>query len=397
MNEFINDEMNNWFNEFDDQTIEIINKNIVENTLDVSNSKDVSNTNTTIIDDSIVQTHDSDSSEYEQFSKIHNLDQDNITITYIDVDTIILQNPEKIKSYELIHNECSISYFIQALIDGNNSGKFKTLKTFNSILTNEKILYIIEYLKWMSLVSKTLANRIGQELIQYVSDTPIPKIVRSSYNFCTKYAQCKNFYSIREEPSCTEHHYVHSLIKYDIDSIIFFLEYIIGSGLEISDENSNNLHLSIKTICFVVKHMCKEISFIDHITKNDSENFHRNNPFDTGKKKIIRKKQTDLSSQSSQSSQSSDHLFPTKNNSDSRTTLQTPNQRFGNRFKPSPKFSDNLDKTGNQGKFIRTNHTHNQNKYSTNKNEQTNGGFYNSPPPKPTDTLKNRFSILSEC
>lgn len=50
-------------------------------------------------------------------------------------------------------------------------------------------------------------------------------------------------------------------------------------------EELNNLYLSIKTICYVTRHMEKEISCVDFITKNNSETFHRNNPIDINRKK----------------------------------------------------------------------------------------------------------------
>jgi hypothetical protein len=45
-----------------------------------------------------------------------------------------------------------------------------------------------------------------------------------------------------------------------------------------------NLYSSIKTICFVTRHMDNEISIIDQLTKNNSEPLHRANPSSDKKK-----------------------------------------------------------------------------------------------------------------
>jgi hypothetical protein len=180
----------------------------------------------------------------------------------------------------------------------------KTSKNYDNNLTIDKIKDIISYLEWISKSSEILANKIGQELLIYQfsrvprdhaqseapRDSRKPMIVRSSYNFCTKYTQCKNFYNKFDTPTCREHHYVHSFLKYDVDSVITFLNYMITNNINLIRDDFNNVYLSVKTICFVTRHMAKEMSYIDFVTKNNADAFHRNNPIDLSKKKNITRK-----------------------------------------------------------------------------------------------------------
>ena len=254
-NDACSDELDDWFNELDDKTIEIINKNLIK-----EEEPDKEN---------LIDIKQPPNDETAEMTKC------------ICVDDILKKDPSSFTSNELIQYECSIAYFIQVLMEGSINNKIKSSKIYDNDLTFEKIQSIIEYLEWISLACETLAKKIGQELLVFEEDKP--SIVRSSYNFCIKYTQCKNFYSKYETPNCKEHHYVHSLLKYDIDSVIAFLKYVIKNNIVMSKEELNNLYLSIKTICFVTRHMAKEISYIDYITKNNSETFHRNNPIEINK------------------------------------------------------------------------------------------------------------------
>ena len=168
----------------------------------------------------------------------------------------------------------------------DENSKLESIKVSDKLMTVARLTDIIIYLEWISSASEILSNRIKQEILKYVPpmDSTIPPIVRSSYIFCIKSTQCKNFYNKDEFPKCKNHHYVHSLLKYDTDSIIMFLKYIIDNGLELTIDQLNNLYLSVKTICFVIRNMQKEICYIHHITKNNSEIYHRCNPIDLCKK-----------------------------------------------------------------------------------------------------------------
>jgi hypothetical protein len=197
----------------------------------------------------------------------------------------------------------------ERFLNSKRFGKLTSLKysyetpsapSSNKLAIMERLKDIIIYLKWISGASEILAKRIGQEILPYTlpvgmgtgtaypeeqtAGSTAPPIIRSSYNFCIKSTQCKNFYNKNEPPKCKNHHYVHSLVKHDIDSIIVFLNYIIRSQTNLSIDQLNNLYLSIKTICFITKNMQKEIYYIHYITKNSSEIYHRNNPIDLNKK-----------------------------------------------------------------------------------------------------------------
>ena len=258
-------DFDNWFEGLDNKSIEIINpQSIVED-------KVVELTN-------VIETDNSESTDENK---------------NICIDDILKKNPDKLNAVEIMQYECSIAYFIQVLIESSiispeedqENIKTKLERKFHpelarlsaTNLNKEKIDTIIEYLQWISIASDNLAKRINQPIL-FRKPQDRPSIVRSSYNFCMKYTQCKNFYSKNELPTCKEHHYVHSQLRYDVESIIYFLRYVDDTGIKMTKEDLNNLYLSIKTICFVTRHMAKEISYIDYITKSNSETYHRNNP-----------------------------------------------------------------------------------------------------------------------
>lgn len=268
LNEIIlNDDLDNWFDD-NDADVDIINN--------ISESSEPLEQNTDIINRNNENTDSTSFNEKTTNTKIY------------CVEDILNENPEKYPSYELIQYEYYIASFIQTLIDGTINHKIKSSKIYDNEFNLDKLLNISEYLQWISKACAILANRIGQELIIYQAQE-YPAIVRSSYNFCTKNTQCKNFYNKDEKPNCKEHHYVHSLLKHDIDSVIHFLSHIIKNKSEMTDEYINNLFLSIKTICFVTKHMTKEINYINYVTLNNSETFHRNNPVEIKKKNFFKK------------------------------------------------------------------------------------------------------------
>ncbi|XWV26634.1 hypothetical protein QJ857_gp0427 [Tupanvirus soda lake] len=375
------DELDSWFNELDDKTIEIINNNSI-------NEEDSDNDNTSEQKSSVVASDDDDDDSLENTTKC------------ISVEDILTKDPNSLTSYELIKYECSIAYFVQVLMEGStNNNKIKSVKSHDSELTFDKMQSIVEYLTWISLSAETLAKRINQELLVYKPD-PKPCIVRSSYNFCTKYTQCKNFYSKHETPNCKEHHYVHSLLKYDVDSVIVFLNYVIKNGLTMTKEELNNLYLSIKTICFVTRHMAKEISYIDYITKNNSETFHRSNPIELNKKKNITKRVwTDCD-------RSIRNERPLRQDRREKIEYHKNNKSFRN---TNVSYANAV--SSNNERYERDDRSFIQNKRNTNNNtpQTNNGSGYikssNICGFKKTDNVKinktpecvtNRFSILSD-
>jgi hypothetical protein len=249
------DELDKWFNELNDDAIEIINTNHCD---------DVKNEN--LMDDS---------------------DKNNIFTNCICIEDILKKIPENMPSNVIMQYECSIAHYIQVLVDGFFTGKLIMYKKNDTIPSFEVLQNVMEYFEWISKASEILAKRINQEILEFKSDDKFkPQIRRSSYNFCARYTQCKNYYSKYEIPTCKEHHYVHSILKYDVDSVINYLSYIIKNKINMTMEEFDDLRLSIKTICYVTRHMAKEINYIDYITKNNSETFHRNNPIEIKKKRL---------------------------------------------------------------------------------------------------------------
>lgn len=351
----VTDNLDDWFNELDDKMIDLI-----ETKQDIIKNKPNEDTSTAPI------TEEINNSEME----------------CICIEDTISKNIESLTSNELIQCECSVAYFIQVLIEGSNINKIKSLKSYDNDLTKDKISDIITYLKWISKSCEILAKRIGQEILTY---TPTnmqekPVIIRSSYNFCTKYTQCKNFYSKHEAPICREHHYVHSLLKYDIDSVVDFLEYIVEFDHEMDKEDFNNLYLSIKTICFVTRHMSKEISHIDYITKNNSENYHRNNPIDLKKKKNLTK-QNDKPNTIQYKQIYIPHREPSTNQSKSAYSTNKPS------YNQNKQYGEKTRATQSYNKF-------NNDKFNSFK--KTNNIVINKPETPVVEKNINRYSVLSE-
>jgi len=154
-------------------------------------------------------------------------------------------------------------------------------------LTPTKILWIINALKWIANVAKMLAQKIGQPLIPYIIEKK-PYIMRSTYMFCPKYIHCKKFYNRYEHPTCKNHHYVHSLLKHDVESLIYFIKYIYDEKIRPEKNIINNIDLSLKTIIFVIKHMMREYQYVELLT-HDAEKFHRHNPIDLYKRINVKK------------------------------------------------------------------------------------------------------------
>lgn len=267
------DDLDGWFNDLDDTAIQIISKKLI----------------TPETDDEKNERYDDSDANLSGIQLRQDTETDYAT-KCICIDDIIKTDPEPISSNELMQYECSISYFIQVLIE-NSDGKAKFNRATDAVTTEElnfdKLSTIVEYLEWISAVSELLCKRIGQQMITTSRSSSTPTIVRSSYNFCNKYHQCKKFYSKQDIPSCKEHHYVHALLKYDVDSVIAFIRHILKrSSGSIFKEEIDDIYISIKTICYVTRHMAKEISYIDYITKSNSETYHRNNPIEISRPKI---------------------------------------------------------------------------------------------------------------
>lgn len=198
------------------------------------------------------------------------IDPSNPTPITICVDDIILLDPSKHDTYDLLQHESTIAHFIQVLVS-------------KSDYSTENLGNIREYFQWLSMCSENLALRIGQQIVIPTNKT---STIRSSYNFCTSSASCSKFYNLNNAPTCTEHHYVHSQLKFNIDSIINYIDYCLVTDTDI---NNDDLVLSVKTICYVTRHMAKEINYIHFITKGCSERYHRCNDQKISKPKKIKK------------------------------------------------------------------------------------------------------------
>lgn len=203
----------------------------------------------------------------------HNMDEEPFDM--LCIDNIVNDGIDDKTPMELITSQQHILYYVNALFN-------------NCVDSGDKEIVeeIVRYLDWSCTVSKHLADSINQELPYVSMDTVIN---RSSYNFCDDTAQCKLFYS--DEPArCKSHHYVHSLLYKDTTSLKNFFSHYITDKQKLGYEDSVNCRLSIKTLCYVSRHMANEIACIDYITKGNSAKKHCNNIVNRQKTQPSKKK-----------------------------------------------------------------------------------------------------------
>ena len=310
------DDADIWFNVLDEKTIDVVSSSTTTD----ENSSPYQDTE---------NFHDRDDATNDDLNNVNGVEQ-------IFVEDIIKKNPNELKAVQIMQYEYSLVQFIRGLIDGNQPNKIRSIKK-HDLIDFDKMADIIEYLKWISESCKVLAGRIGQELITYGQTEMPPKIIRSSYNFCSRYTKCKSFYNFeRQVPvTCDQHHFVHAILKNDVDSIISYLSYVLINRTELSLDNVNDFQLSIKTIGFVTKHMAKEICLIDIKTKNNSELYHRNSAPKKVKPRHVPIKQHCVEDES-KNVKSSDYV-PRFASYDSRTVYRsTSAERKGSHKRPTP-------------------------------------------------------------
>lgn len=209
-----------------------------------------------------------------QSKNINTIDPDE----YIYIEDIIEKKINILDSDTLLQYIYIVSQFIKIFLEKSYYDNF--LCTDDNVFM-EKIQNIIECLHWMSMTCSELAGRINQKIIDYIPNhkNNILSISRSSYNFCEKYIQCENFYNKNSIPTCKNHHYVYPLLKYDIESIKICLKSINNSYFETFTKFYNELMISINTICFVSRHMAKELKCSKKIDNVCPNFFHRDNPY----------------------------------------------------------------------------------------------------------------------
>lgn len=222
---------------------------------------------------------------------------DNIKCSF-NIEDILEMDYSTMGTIDVIYKQYMIISYIKALIENQSSSYFgNILQSIDVASANVESNEIIKgfelfedissYLKWIHNSSKNLAERIGQTSTVFhplFDKGGVPLIIRSSYNFCTGAHRCKNFYNKKEMPKCRNHHYVHILLKCDVESLITFINHIISNKIIPLPEQLSNFYLSVKTIWYVIKTMHCEINHVHYDTNGNSEPYHRNNIFDGQKK-----------------------------------------------------------------------------------------------------------------
>ena len=186
-------------------------------------------------------------------------------IDSFNIEKILDEYPNKLNTFnslELLKIQADLS---------SNLNKYY----FNFNNNNQEI--ILKILDKLLEISKILKKRLNMNSINIkynlINNTNLP---RSSYKFCVHKDACKYNYLNADKKGCFAHHFVHNLIEFDINIIIYYIKNFI------SDKNLNNNQEIIKsftTLNYVIKHMYEELNsiFLYKNSKEDIEKFHKVN------------------------------------------------------------------------------------------------------------------------
>lgn len=236
----------------------------------------------------IGQQYNEDKEEENLFESPSKNEEVNNTIAVEDI-MVSKEQSEKMYSCELINNQCIVVYYVENILAGTNARTYvsrsveRTEKSDNKMLlsdfTLKKFNFVMDALKWISMVSEILARRIGQQIFYYNPSNP--EIVRSFYEFCPNDINCVKYYwNLDEESTCNKQHFVHNLVKLDVDSIIVYFENKKYDN--INDNDFYNLKKSITTIFFSICKMNQAMKILEWYTKgaDKSEVYHRKNKYE---------------------------------------------------------------------------------------------------------------------
>lgn len=184
------------------------------------------------------------------------------------IEDILLLDINKLDSITLINYNTYCIYFAQKIFNDH-------IENINYIMSD-----LLDYLVWMSRTSSLLSKKIMQPKIHKDKNKNV--IIRSSYIFCDKNIECQNFYG--KAKSCNKHHYVHSLVKNDIDILISFMKNKIENNISFSNNDKLDIAISLKTLYFVFVHMATEANHISN-TYDTFDIAHKNvmTPTNSGK------------------------------------------------------------------------------------------------------------------
>lgn len=194
---------------------------------------------------------------------------------------ILSKDPSKLGELEILQFQNYMSSYIYKIIEYNitliqKNNHFKYITGEKGKYIDTKTLKtIVNYLGWIKEGCIVLSSKIGQNIKS--KQIEFKKTGRSSYNFCGKYINCSNFYS-SDENTCNSHHYTHSLLYGDIMSTITFIKKFMISK-DIDKKTLEEFQLSMKTICFVTKHMYNELNQAKDLYKLPISKLHKSSKY----------------------------------------------------------------------------------------------------------------------
>jgi hypothetical protein len=217
---------------------------------------------------------------------IINIEQSNIISFNLNGNTIKPLHVDENKISVIKEDEITVEEILK--IDNNSIKKYNPLeiiklqlKIIDNIIKYYKLnrllnvdFYILN-LKWIYMTSEYLCLLIKQ---------PIHKnkglnLIRSSYKFCNKKADCSNQYGFlfdKRSKNCINDHFVHNKIVSDIDNLLFHLT----KSCKINDSLEQDVRKGLETINYVLNHMSQELSsfmvyFGNNISKYSIKDFYR--------------------------------------------------------------------------------------------------------------------------
>lgn len=112
-------------------------------------------------------------------------------------------------------------------------------------------------LDWLLNTSKYLSDKIGLQTFQHKNNGD-NMVSRSSYKFCDYNFECQFNYNLKKHCGCFAQHYVHNLVRADIEALKMYISNN-KTNINENDYKIDEIRKSINTISFVIGHMYEEL------------------------------------------------------------------------------------------------------------------------------------------
>jgi len=190
---------------------------------------------------------------------------DNIKNSFIDIDKILGSDVNDLKDLEILEYQTSISSNLRKQIKYTIDNFDKN----NNSNSNIDFKDLIRKLEWLKLGSSYLSNKIGLRQYHHEPRKKNKLFPRSSYKFCNYNYECDFNYNIQKYKGCFAQHYVHNIVRADLNALINCIKKVNNSkNFTIDLEFLREFKKSLNTISFVINHMYEELKNITLVSEN---------------------------------------------------------------------------------------------------------------------------------